>query len=141
MNLDIGDAILGTNEALSLRVRGDRVQMAVGIGGERALSGTMTLKYGVEAILRRTQSEVLRSQAIDEDLRMLRGSIVLSKGVPLSLQQRLAVSVTKGFDAFGASMPGNPLGSTPGARTDFLRMSSPRRPHCHFLRSGFSMSA
>ena len=121
VNLDVGDLILGTADALALDVRGDRVQVSAGVAKTRDLGDTATLRFGAEVIARRTRSEVLGTPAIDEDLRMVRGSVLYSKGRPLGVQHRLALSVTKGFDAFGASPSGNPLGSTPGARTDFLR--------------------
>lgn len=123
VNVDYGDVVLGTAEALAYDVRGDRLQVAAGLRGQHDLGETAKLDFGAEIIARRTQSEALGSRVIDEELRMLRASVLYSRGMPLSFQQRLAVSFVKGFDAFGASAPGNPLGSTPGALTDFLRMS------------------
>ncbi|PKP75575.1 MAG: hypothetical protein CVT84_02545 [Alphaproteobacteria bacterium HGW-Alphaproteobacteria-6] len=123
VNMDYGDVILGTEKALSLGVRGDRVQIAAGFVAERDLGQTAKLKFATEIIARRTRSEFLGNPAIDEDLRMLRTSVLYTNGIPLGLQQRLAISFAKGFDALGASVPGNPLGSTPGGLTDFLRVS------------------
>ena len=123
VNFDYGDVILGTRETLALEVRGDRVQVGAGISGQRDLGQTASLRYGAEFIARRTQSVVLGNPVIDENLRMLRASVLYSRGLPLSLQQRLAASATKGLDTFGASPPGSSFGSTPGAETDFLRVS------------------
>lgn len=122
-NLDYGDVILGTRETLALDVRGDRVQVAAGVSAERDLGRTARLRFGAELIARRTQSQVLGNPAMDENLRMIRASVLYSRGIPLLFQQRLAASVTKGLDAFGATTPGSALASTSGANTDFLRVS------------------
>ena len=124
VNLDFGDLILGTEQTLALGVKGDRVQLSAGAYREVDLGETAILKFGAEIISRSTRSEFLGATAIDEDLRMLRGSVLYSRGIPFLFQQRFALSFTKGFDAFGASPSGNPFGSVPGARTDFFKLST-----------------
>ncbi|WP_413718538.1 ShlB/FhaC/HecB family hemolysin secretion/activation protein [Silicimonas sp. MF1-12-2] len=123
INVDYGDLVLGTTETLALDVRGDRLQVAAGLIHERELGNEAELKFGVELIARDLGSELLGVPVIDEKLRMLRASVLYTKGIPLLFQQRLAASLTKGFSAFGASSESNPFASVPGATTDFLRVS------------------
>jgi len=60
---------------------------------------------------------------IDEELRMIRASVLYSKGIPFLFQKRASFSVTKGLSGLGASPRNNPYSSIPGADSNFFRAS------------------
>lgn len=120
---DYGDLILGTDEALALEAEGRRFQVATGLRHERRLGDAAQLLFDAQFLARHIESEVLGAPVIDEDLRILRASVLYQKGVPLLFQQRLFVSMSKGLNGLGASPDGAPSGSIPGSDTDFLRVS------------------
>lgn len=123
VNVDYGDVVLGTPEALVLDVKGDRLQVSAGAIRKLSIGETAKLSFGAEIIARNIRSSVLGTPVIDEELRMLRASVLYSDGIPLLFQRRFAASFTKGVSAFGASPETNPQASTPGATSDFLRVS------------------
>lgn len=123
VTIEAGDLIFGTPEALAISAKADRGQASVGMSREYDLKDDARAKFTGEFIARQVGAEVLGIETLDEDLRIIRLSGLYTKGIPLLFQQRLSLSVSKGLDAFGASTPGNPMGSAPGATTDFFRMA------------------
>lgn len=63
----------------------------------------------VEIGSRAATGNLLGARVIDEDLRFLKISMLYEQGIPLLFQKRFALSVTKGFDDFGASSKVNPV--------------------------------
>ena len=123
LTVDYGDLIFGTTETLFLEAKADRRQIALGLVRERSLANDAKVRLSGELISRSVNAEVLGFPSLEEELTSLRLSAQYSRGVPLLFQQRLAVSLSKGFDSFGASESGNLLGSNPGAASDYLRVS------------------
>jgi hemolysin activation/secretion protein len=122
-NADRGDFNLGSDQSLALDIKGEQTNAALGVRKVWSLAGAARLTGTFEVALRDSTSEVLGTQVTNESLRLLRTALRHESGFPFSLQQRYAVSLTKGFDGFGASATTNPLASAPGVTTNFVKLA------------------
>ncbi|MBT8414856.1 MAG: hypothetical protein KJO30_11045 [Boseongicola sp.] len=122
-NFTQSDVTLGSPETIALNITGTLRVGALGLRHTSKRENEAQLTSTVELIGRHSDGTLLGMPSIDEDLRLLRASVLYQQGLPNLFQRRFAAAVTKGLDALGASEPGNPLASTPGATSDFLRAS------------------
>lgn len=122
-NADHGAYELGSASSLALDIGGSQTNAAIGARKVWALSDNARLTGSLELALRDSRNEILGTVYSEERLRMLRAALKLERGRPFLFQQRYGVSVTKGFDGFGASPSGSLSGSAPGVATDFLRLA------------------
>lgn len=122
-NADHGIFNLGSELSLALDIKGEQTNVAMGVRKVWSLPDATQMTGTVEVALRDSTSEVLGTRVTDESLRLLRVALRRESGFPFSFQQRYAVSLTKGFDGFGASATSNPLASALGVTTDFAKLA------------------
>lgn len=122
-NADHGTYRLGSPQSLALDINGDQTNTALGARKVWSLHDAVRLTGTLEFATRDSTGEVLGTQITDERLRMLRAALRYESGSPFTLQQRYAVSMTKGFDGFGASAAMNPMASAAGVTTDFTKLA------------------
>ena len=122
--LNHGEVVLGTERSLAFDLTGSRTAFAIGANHSWQLAQTARVTVEGEIAARDVQGDAFGVATIDESLRYARLALLYEQGIPLLLQRRLAVSVTRGLSDFGASPVQNPLSSTPGAASDFLRWAA-----------------
>lgn len=120
-SVDYADAKLGTAQSLAFGITGHRKVFALGVSHTWTLKQAATLAFVAEMSGRDVKGHGFGMPTADESLRFVRVSMLYQQGIPLLFQRRFSVSLTKGFDQIGASATNNPLSSTPGASSDFLR--------------------
>ena len=122
-NYTQSDVTLGGPDTIALDITGTLHVGALGLRHTSKRQDEAQLTSTVEFIGRQSSGTFLGMPNIREDLRLLRASVLYQQGLPNLFQRRFAAAVTKGLDGLGASDPGNPLASTLGATSDFLRAS------------------
>lgn len=123
VNADHGDYALGSASSLALDIEGSITNAAFGARKLKVFPDYSRLTTSVELALRDGQNEILGTTYSEERLRMLRAALKYERGMPFAFQQRFGLSLTKGFDGFGASSNESPTASAPGVAVDFLRVA------------------
>jgi hemolysin activation/secretion protein len=121
--LDYGEVKLGTASSLAFGITGERSTFSLGVSRRWDLAQFASLTAAAEIGAREVEGTGFGVTTLDESLRFARLSLLYENGAPMQFQHRYALAVTKGFSDFGASPPQNPLSSTPGGTSDFLRIS------------------
>ncbi len=122
-NADYGHYSLGTSDLLPLQIKGSVANLSFGarkvwtLGADHRLTGTL------EVAGQATRGQTLGVATVDENLRFIRIAAIEEYGRLFGFQRRLAVSITKGVAAFGASPVSNPAASVSGATSRFLRVA------------------
>ncbi len=122
-NGDYRDIRLGSPQNLQLDAKGSNANFTIGFSRRWELAKQEKITGTIAFAARGSHGEVLGTSVIDEDLRIIRASLIYENGYPLLFQQRLAGAITKGIDGLGASPANNSKASSPGATSDFLRAS------------------
>jgi len=121
--LDYGEVTLGTASSLAFGLTGKRTALSLGVSRGWDLARFASVTATAEIAAREVQGTGFGVTTLDESLRFARLSLLYEQGVPLQFQNRYALAVTKGFSDFGASPAQNPLSSTRGGTSDFLRIA------------------
>ncbi len=121
--LEHGEVTLGTTNSLAFGLTGERTALSLGIRRSWDLTQSAKVTATAEVGARDVRGTGFGVTTLDESLRYARLSVLYAQGVPLLFQRRFALAVTKGFSDFGASSAQNPLSSTPGGTSDFLRIA------------------
>lgn len=120
---DYGKFDLGTPANAALDIEGEQLNISFGIQHITPLKNDAKLTTILELASRDATANLLGMPVVDEKLRILKLSALYEQGIPLLFQKRFALSITKGFDGFGASPDQNPTASLFGASSDFLRLA------------------
>jgi hemolysin activation/secretion protein len=121
--LDHGEVTLGTTSSLAFGLIGERTAISLGVSQSWEPAQFAKVTATAEVGARDIRGTGFGVTTLDESLRYARLSVLYEQGVPLLFQRRFALAATKGFSDFGASSAQNPLSSTPGGTSDFLRFA------------------
>lgn len=121
---DFGSFELGTKALRPLDIRGAIANAWVGARQTWPLGKAGTLTGSMEFGARSERAELLGTEVVHEELRLVRLSAIHSQGLPYGFQSRIALALTKGLDSLGASPVVNPRPSALGVTSDFLRLSA-----------------
>lgn len=117
-NADYGDAVAGRAPSRALGAKADRLALTVGVRQTLPLSKTEFLTGEVSFVARSASAELLGTEVVNEDLRILRAKAGYRRLWPEGHLVRAELVLSKGLDALGASAPDNPRASTRGASTE-----------------------
>lgn len=122
-NFTHSDVELGSADTSALEITGTLRVGAIGLRHTKARENDAKIVSSIEFVGRQAEGTFLGMPNLDENLRLLRATVLYQQGLPNLFQRRFAAAVTKGIEGLGASEPDNPLASSPGATPDFLRAS------------------
>ena len=122
-NIDYARVTLGSKQSRAFNIKGNRTNLLFGLRQIWQLSKSASLTGSIQFGARHSSAEILGTSTLDEDLRLMRGTLLFQSGSLFGLSKRVGLSFTKGVSGFGSSGANNSFGSVRGSSAVFSTAS------------------